>query len=348
MREDPLKNVNVKGVNKIVSFLRKLMAIVAAYHILVILGALVFAFGLFYAISARRPDTLQYLKNQYNKTFVIESKDVNNKKDGTYIVYPKDNPEIKVTLTRYRYRYTDNYIEKLIEYCYNKEKDTELFSGFNLIKKDSQPGVVLEKEVYNVSELKSTAGQIYDLKLYFKDQCYNLQYNAPIRMKYKDYVAYLWIQDAGGNRENLEKKAIRDYISYLKANNYSLKEISDEDLENWFPEKLAIKINGEFIKDFSGENNYETFINVEKQEHTIFLYQVLEHINGVTVLKKSHGSISEFEYNGNEYIISNGKKPWFRKITPINSALTMDEFKEIFNATIELDYENEIVNIKLK
>lgn len=348
MREDPFKNVNVKGVNAFISFLKKLIAIVSLYHILVIVGAAIFAFGLFYAISAARPDTLQYLKRQYNKEFAIESKEVNEKKDGTYIVYPKDTPDLKVTVTRYRYKYQDNYKEQLINYYYEKEKNSELFSGFNIVRRDLQKDVTLEKNVYNLQEFKDTARQIYDLKLFFREKSPNLEYSIPIGMKYGNYTAYLWIQDAAGDKENLVKKAMKDYISYLKNNNYSLSEISDEDLNLWSPDELDIKINGTYVKDYTGKTSCKMVFLTEKQEHVIFLYQVFNYIDGVNILKKENNMVKEFQYNGKDYIITSGMKPLFRDITKINSYVTIDEFKQIFNADIKLDYENAIVNINIR
>lgn len=166
--------------------------IIIGFIILVYGLFLVYVFGNFAIIKEEtNPDVGKYLEKQYDCTFVVTPRNVDEKGNGTYTAYNKRNKNIVFEVEKNKTQITDTYMTEAVRYYLeNKMVDYNL-EEYNITREN-------EKAVcFNVSsldELEKIVEFIYELnKMTMKELKGYSNVTGYVMIRCGDYFYYPYI-----------------------------------------------------------------------------------------------------------------------------------------------------------
>lgn len=277
--------------------------------------------------ESRNPSVKRTLKNRYGQSFVIVSKDVDEKGNGTYVVYPRGYKEYQFVVTKNKRSIKENYKNMVIKTYWSNISDKQK-EDMKLVQAENRMDIVLEE----YSQMDSILSQYYNLyKKSKKEFPGNITLNT--QLKLGDYTGYISVKD---------KESMQDYITRMKYNyinslmnqNKDTSHIPQSEIETiWTPEELTLIVNGNVIKK---EESFAHYL-MDNKEYMI------------SYLKPLTKYIQDFEFIGTTWFgLGNQKFRYKDKKFTVNYIVTETKLKKYLDADIKIDIEKRTMELNIK
>lgn len=367
---DDFKNSSKEEIQRL--RLEKRNKITRAYDIVDIAKKAVFAIVVlliillsFYIVNHTKDDDLyimNYITSKYNGNFTIISKEVDSKKNMTYVIADENGIEFKArkTLNTRTDDYDGYILKKLIDEYLEKnnlknDSDIEIKDESFSINNSDFYKVTVNFYFENYSELEDVTKTLFNMhdgiskefnkyvKKFYPALFFNLCSN--------DYIlsSYNFIYN---DIDTAITEVKRNYISYVMQNNVTDDTLSIEDINTyWNPSNLKIYINDEPIVQ-----SYSSMIGINKSPVTssyrasegkyyINIPKVIEYIPNVSNIEKLvNDHLVGFDYNDKHFEFDGNLKELKDNKLPYD--LNLNDFSRFFNAKITIDFENEDLYIR--
>lgn len=273
------------------------------------------------------PSVKKALKNRYGQSFVIVSKNVDEKGNGTYIVYPKGYKEYKFVVTKNKRSIKEDYKNMVIKTYWSNISDKQK-EEMKLVEAENRMDIKIEE----YSQMEVVLAQYYNLyKKSLKKLPGNITLNT--QLKFGDYTGYISVND----KEKMEDYIIRmkyNYFNYLIERKKDTSHIPQNEIESiWTPEELTLIVNG----------------NVIKKEVSCACYWISEKEYMVSYLKPLTKYIEDFEFIGTTWFgMGNQKFRYKDKKFTLNYIVTETKLKKYLDADIKIDIENRTMELNIK
>ena len=100
---------------------------------------LIYTFGNFASIKEQtNQDVGKYLEKQYNCTFVVTPKNIDEKGNGTYTAYNKRNKDIVFEVKKNKNKMTDTYMTKAIRYYLENKMTDYNLEEYNITRENEK------------------------------------------------------------------------------------------------------------------------------------------------------------------------------------------------------------------
>ncbi len=296
-------------------------------------------------------DMLGEMNGKYNEKFEIISSDVNEIGSGTYLLSPKNNKEIKFNASKKGSYTKDDYRESIIKYY--TEKYVKEHQIINIKISESKINDPLYHktdflqydfwfEIQSYKDIENVVTSLFNIESYI---CQNVSskdmFTLGGKIRKNGYISK--VQYNGHSQlDSLLYQEQYSYINYLKENNISTQDISNDELQRiWKPEKLKIIINNKELENSDKrklmDNSFAVF-NLEIKDYDLYLPHLVEYIESIEKLEnnviKYKGKTYKIE--GNTYTDKN-----------ISYQCNITKLQEIFNAKIDYDYDNKKIFIHI-
>ena len=157
--------------------------------------------------ESRNPSVKKTLKDRYGQSFVIVSKNVDEKGNGTYIVYPRGYKEYKFVVTKNKRDIKEEYKNMVIKSYWSNISDKQK-EEMKLVEAGNRMDIKIEE----YSQIDIVLAQYYNLyKKSKKELPGNITLNA--QLKLGDYTGYISVKD----REKMEDYIIRMKYNYINS-----------------------------------------------------------------------------------------------------------------------------------
>lgn len=275
----------------------------------------------------RNPSVEKTLKDRYGQSFVIVSKDVDEKGNGTYVVYPRGYKEYKFVVTKNKRIIKEDYknmvIKKYWSNISSKQKEE-----VKLVEAKNRMDIKIEE----YSKMDVVLAQYYNLyKKSKKELPGNITLNT--QLKFGDYTGYISVND----KEKMEDYINRikyNYMNYLIEQNKDTSHIPQNEIDSiWTPNELTLIVNGKKVKK---EESFAYYLIEEKEYMIAYLRPLTKYTN-------------DFEFIGTTWFgMGNQKFKYKDKKFTVNYIVTETKLKKYLNADIKIDIENRTMELKIK
>ena len=277
--------------------------------------------------ESTNPSVKKALKNRYGQSFVIVSKNVDEKGNGTYIVYPRGYKEYKFVVTKDKRSIKEDYKNMVIKTYWSNISDKQK-AEMKLVEAENRMDIKIEE----YSQMEVVLAQYYNLyKKAQKKLPGNITLNT--QLKFGDYTGYISVND----KEKMEDYIIRmkyNYFNYLIEQNKDISLIPEMEIKSiWTPKELRLIVNGKKIK----------------KEESCASYWISEKEYIVSYLKPLTKYIEDFEFIGTAWFgMGNQKFRYKDKKFTVNYIVTETKLKKYLNADIKIDIENRTMELNIK
>lgn len=277
--------------------------------------------------ESRNPSVKKTLKDRYGQSFVIVSKNVDEKGNGTYVVYPKGYKEYKFVVTKNKRSIKEDYKNMVIKTYWSNISDKQK-EEMKLVEAENRMDIKIEE----YSQMEVVLAQYYNLyKKSQKELPGNITLNT--QLKLDDYTGYISVQD----KENMEDYIIRmkyNYINSLINQNKDTSHIPQNEMDSiWTPNELTLIVNGKQVKK---EESFAYYL-IDDKEYMI------------TYLRPLTKYIEDFEFIGTTWFgMGNQKFKYKDKKFTVNYIVTETKLKKYLNADIKIDIENRTMELNIK
>ena len=297
-------------------------------------------------------DMLGEMNGKYNEKFEIISSDVNEIGSGTYLLSPKNNKEIKFNASKKGSYTKDDYRESIIKYYTEKYVKEHQITNIKISESKINDPLYHKTdflqydfwfEIQSYKDIENVVTSLFNIESYI---CQNVSskdmFTLGGKIRKNGYISK--VQYNGHSQlDSLLYQEQYSYINYLKENNISTQDISNDELQRiWKPEKLKIIINNKELENSDKrklmDNSFAVF-NLEIKDYDLYLPHLVEYIESIEKLEnnviKYKGKTYKIE--GNTYTDKN-----------ISYQCNITKLQEIFNAKIDYDYDNKKIFIYIE
>lgn len=291
------------------------------------------------------------LEKKYNiKLEIVNDTTVSRRGTGTYILKTKEEPIIKFHAEKdLAGSYKADFEENIIKYYYENEEYENLFSNIDFISENVEsyntPGFYfLNCKLYynanNYSEIEKATKQIYNLLSMIRAKIKT--FNIIPKIKIENYESSVYYPVEYSENQMIYEEEY-NYYWYLKNNNMDMSEIPAKDVEKLnFPGELNLSVDGKELRDTYNKNltvEYDKLL----REYKIRVADVVANTEKVELLNNNFNSDLKFKYESNEYEIHYFDNKIYGKKLP--AYITISELENIFNVTVNYDYDNKKIEI---
>lgn len=323
--------------------------------IITFIALVIISFVLIYALCNLIivKDVQKELKKLYNQDFIIieDYGKEDAKTKGLYLLAPKYNKNIifKAYNRAESLGYND-YADQSVKYYYENCENKELLDGFEIEQSYYSYEDVNDFLHYTIiahiksySEIENVTEKAYKLAQYFISKDSKMPSAIVLENKSLDYHYFLMYNTQNTLEEEIYA-AKYEYILKTKNNG----EIPQEDFDNIFaPQELVIYINGHNIIGDNGNQVTANYNAIEKKYYINNIYATLQQIDNVEITKIDFlGKIKNIRYNNKTYKVKEKRKD-SRSRNSIYLDDNLEDFFEVFNATVQYNFDNEMVYVTI-
>lgn len=356
-----IPEINVKAVSRVNQILKAILRMAAILLIIVAIIEIVIVgvmtISNFTKVSeATNVDLISKMEKSYHEKFVVLSQDTDKKGNGSYILYPKSNQEIRCYAYKLNGNYQEDYLIRLLQYRINHMEDETLKSKFEIrftegIENKQFPNNQLLKcdistKVSDYSELGKGIDTIYEFlnTVYTKKDNIVIKMGCGIQLQIgNSYHTYLYFNDW----ESMDQiKYIQKYyyINYHKEKNSTMPDVAQSEIETiWRPEVLAIYINGKRMDPPDGKyggNNAK--YDLEAREYRVgYLNQIAKQAESMELVEQTKSGNRSIRYKGVEYTLENTDEG--KEALTYQSKISAME--NILGIRVEYDYDKRMINL---
>lgn len=345
--------VNIKGVERLNSFLRLLAKIVSVPFILMAAISCLLI-GIFLVNLAQQllpKDVEKYLSEIYGETkFKIVEQNTDQNGVGTYVMTPKKNQDIIFYVYSSGRNIKEDYSQRRLKYYIEHCEDTDLTEALTIQSNtEEENGISFLKyevtiDISSYEELEKAVKQAYDLTEYLKKQDETMYEFIGIR---KDSFYYSVNCENTLSYSDVLKEAKYTYFNCMKEKKDSFSEQERQEFkEIWKPKELQIIVNGKEVTDGFGDFAKVNYRPVEEYYYFTNMSDVIRNVESIKIVEEKNRAIQKIEYKGEVYELEPG--PAKRKKNKLPMEGNVEMLKDFFGAEIIYDDENEKIEITIE
>ena len=338
-----LKEVNVVGVQRFITILKVLGRIIATPFVLAGIIILIIAiFLMVWPFLQAQPRVLQgYLTEIYHgEKFAIKEKEIDEKDNGFYILFPKSNKEIIFSAYKNGNEITEDYSAQRLKYHVENYPYQDLLQDFTISEgtKEKYGVSFLEYQVCiditSYAEIEEATKKVYDIIQYISNEDKRMYEYIAVRKN--NFYSSLRCNQEETYEEYLYRTKY-EYIDFFK--NQNVTDIPEEEIKDiWRPKELSLFINQKGMQQVENKAQYD----IKRREYVVNLLLIAQNLEGLETSGKDLST--KIYYKGREYEFHFAQEIKGSKI-PVQC--TISQLKEIFDVKIEYDFPNEKLIIEI-
>lgn len=335
----------IKKANKVLGKVGKVIAVFYIIFIvlLIIIGTTVYINKLKEIRNKVDIDVVKTLKETHNANFVIKSKKLDDKGNGTLHLSTKGKIKIKFDVVKKFGNMDYNYDDESLRYFYEKWNsdsknifEVEEYTNDNGLKKyvvytKADSIEKIDNAINAYMELKEFAGNYYEEFW-------------PVELRDGEYKNKLIPISGDVTLERVKNMAKREFVMWHIDNNADMPYITEEEQIKYYkPDRLKLIINGDIVINPYNNANQASYLLYDYVDDSYCIpLRFLEKVDEMNLEINEYNQILSMTYKGKKYIVAQEQDLENCQIKDILDAETLTK---ITGAEVKFDLKNEKVYV---
>ncbi len=335
----------IKKANKVLGKVGKVIAVFYIIFIvlLIIIGTTVYINKLKEIRNKVDIDVVKTLKETHNANFVIKSKKLDDKGNGTLHLSTKGKIKIKFDVVKKFGNMDYNYDDESLRYFYEKWNsdsknifEVEEYTNDNGLKKyvvytKADSIEKIDNAINAYMELKEFAGNYYEEFW-------------PVELRDGEYKNKLIPISGDVTLERVKNMAKREFVMWHIDNNADMPYITEEEQIKYYkPDRLKLIINGDIVINPYNNANQASYLLYDYVDDSYCIpLRFLEKVDGMNLGINEYNQILSMTYKGKKYIVAQEQD---LENCQIKDVLDAETLTKITGAEVKFDFKNEKVYV---
>lgn len=335
----------IKKANKVLGKVGKVIAVFYIIFIvlLIIIGTTVYINKLKEIRNKVDIDVVKTLKETHNANFVIKSKKLDDKGNGTLHLSTKGKIKIKFDVVKKFGNMDYNYDDESLRYFYEKWNsdsknifEVEEYTNDNGLKKyvvytKADSIEKIDNAINAYMELKEFAGNYYEEFW-------------PVELRDGEYKNKLIPISGDVTLERVKNMAKREFVMWHIDNNADMPYITEEEKIKYYkPDRLKLIINGDIVINPYNNANQASYLLYDYVDDSYCIpLRFLEKVDEMNLEINEYNQILSMIYKGKKYIVAQEQD---LENCQIKDVLDAETLTKITGAEVKFDLKNEKVYV---
>ena len=335
----------IKKANKVLGKVGKVIAVFYIIFIvlLIIIGTTVYINKLKEIRNKVDIDVVKTLKETHNANFVIKSKKLDDKGNGTLHLSTKGKIKIKFDVIKKFGNMDYNYDDESLRYFYERWNsdsknifEAEEYTDDNGLKKyvvytNADSIEKIDNAINSYLELKKFAGKYYEE-------------DWPVEIRDGEYKNKLIPVFGDITLDYVRNMAKREFVMWHIDNNADMPYITEEEQIKYYkPDRLKLIINGDIVINPYNNANQASYLLYDYVDDSYCIpLRFLEKVDGMNLGINEYNQILSMTYKGKKYIVAQEQD---LENCQIKDVLDAETLTKITGAEVKFDLKNEKVYV---